>query len=223
MLDETLARLRSEGYTPYASTREPFSRLAGTIAYTEASIELRDQLGAAGVTDGSKVHLFLVGGTSSAGLALGGKLLGFPWRVHPVSVGGSANSVRKMVLDLADRAATLLDFEARVGPDDLDVHDQYVGERYGDTPPTTLEAIKLAARTDAIFMDPCTPARPSPGSSARCAPARWGRTRSRSSCTPAGCRSSSPTTRCWRTSLPSQPAPDGTRPPAGGGARRRAG
>ena len=59
-----------------------------------------------------------------------------------------------MVLDLADRAATLLDFEARVGPDDLDVHDQYVGERYGDTPPTTLEAIKLAARTDAIFMDP---------------------------------------------------------------------
>ena len=44
VLDETLARLRAEGRTPYASTREPFSRLAGTVAYTEASIELRDQL-----------------------------------------------------------------------------------------------------------------------------------------------------------------------------------
>jgi 1-aminocyclopropane-1-carboxylate deaminase/D-cysteine desulfhydrase-like pyridoxal-dependent ACC family enzyme len=154
VLDQTLARLRAEGYTPYASTREPFSRLAGTVAYTEAAIELRDQLRAAGATGGERVHLFLVGGTSAAGLALGGKLLGFPWRVHAVSVGGDADSVRRMVLGLAERTATLLDLPARVGPEDIDVHDQYVGERYGATPPTTLEAIKLAARTDAIFMDP---------------------------------------------------------------------
>ena len=52
VLDETLARLRAEGRTPYASTREPFSRLAGTVAYTEAAIELRDQLQAAGVQHG---------------------------------------------------------------------------------------------------------------------------------------------------------------------------
>jgi 1-aminocyclopropane-1-carboxylate deaminase/D-cysteine desulfhydrase-like pyridoxal-dependent ACC family enzyme len=154
VLDETLARLRAEGRTPYASTREPFSRLAGTVAYTEAAIELRDQLRASGVQDDQRVHLFLVGGTSSAGLALGGKLLGLPWRVHAVSVGGNADSVRKMVLDLAGRVGTLLDLPAQVEPGDIDVHDQYVGDRYGATPPTTLEAIKLAARTDAIFMDP---------------------------------------------------------------------
>jgi 1-aminocyclopropane-1-carboxylate deaminase/D-cysteine desulfhydrase-like pyridoxal-dependent ACC family enzyme len=154
VLDETLDRLRAEGRTPYASTREPFSRLAGTVAYTEASIELRDQLRAAGVGEGQRVHVFLVGGTSAAGLALGSKLLGAPWRVHAVSVGGDADSVRRMVLDLAERAATLLDLPARVGASDVDVHDQYVGDRYGATPPTTLEAIKLAVRTDAIFMDP---------------------------------------------------------------------
>src|SRR5919199_5172392 len=80
VLDETLARLRAEGFKPYASTREPFSRLAGTVAYLEASIELRDQLRAAGIGPAQRVHLFLVGGTSSAGLALGGKLLGTGWR-----------------------------------------------------------------------------------------------------------------------------------------------
>jgi 1-aminocyclopropane-1-carboxylate deaminase/D-cysteine desulfhydrase-like pyridoxal-dependent ACC family enzyme len=154
VLDETLARLRSEGRTPYASTREPFSRLAGTVAYTEASIELRDQLRGAGVAEGQRVHLFLVGGTSSAGLTLGGKLLGDPWRVHAVSVGGNAESVRKMELDLGGRVSTLLDLPVGLDAADIDIHDQYVGERYGDTPPTTLEAIKLAARTDAIFMDP---------------------------------------------------------------------
>src|SRR5919108_4998592 len=57
ILDDVLADLRRRGYTPYASTREPFSRLAGTIAFTEATIELMQQLEAIGATAD---HLFLV-------------------------------------------------------------------------------------------------------------------------------------------------------------------
>ncbi len=154
VLDEVLARLRAEGRKPYASTREPFSRLAGTIAFAEASIELLDQLRAAGIGPDDDVHLFLVGGTSSAGLALGGKLLGAGWRVHAVSVSGDAEALRKMELDLASKVAELLDLPTRLEAGDFDVHDEYVGGRYAATPPATLEAIKLAARTDAIFMDP---------------------------------------------------------------------
>lgn len=154
VLDETLARLRAEGYTPYASTREPFSNLAGTVAYTEASIELRDQLRAAGIGPDQRVHLFLVHGTSAAGLALGGKLLGANWRVHAVSVGGEAAAVRAMELDRAGRVSKLLDLPTTIEESEFDVHDQYVGGRYGATPATTLEAIRLAARTDAIFLDP---------------------------------------------------------------------
>ena len=152
-LDEVDKRLRAEGYTPYHSTREPFSRLAGTVAYLEASIELRDQLRAAGV-DTQRAHLFLVHGTSAAGLALGGKLLGTGWRVHAVSVGGTYDAIVKMELDLSGRVADLLGLPARLEPGEFDVHDKYVGERYGDAAPWVLEAIKLAARTDAIFTDP---------------------------------------------------------------------
>lgn len=153
VLDETLDRLRAEGLTPYASTREPFSRLAGTVAYLEASIELRDQIQAAGI-DPARAHLFLVAGTSAAGLTLGGKLLGTGWRVHAVSVGGSADAIWETEIDLGARVAGLLDLPARIERGDLDVHDRYVGERYADTPPTVLEAITLAARTDALFVDP---------------------------------------------------------------------
>lgn len=152
-LDEVDARLRADGFTPYHSTREPFSRFSGTVAYLEASIELRDQLVGAGV-DPARTHLFLVHGTSAAGLALGGKLLGLGWRVHAVSVGGSAEAIIKMELDLGAGVADLLELPARLEPHDFDVHDSYVGARYGDVPPTTLEAIRLAARTDAIFCDP---------------------------------------------------------------------
>ena len=38
ILDATLDDLRQRGYKPFASTREPFSPISGTIAFTEATI-----------------------------------------------------------------------------------------------------------------------------------------------------------------------------------------
>ena len=152
-LDETVARLKREGYTPYVSTRDPDFGVCRTTAYLDASLELLEQLRAAGV-DPARVHLFLVHGNSSAGLALGGKLLGVGWRVHAVSVGGSAESVVKMHVDLGARVAARLELPAALDASDFDVHDQYVGDRYGHAAPWVLEAIKLLARSDAIFCDP---------------------------------------------------------------------
>lgn len=150
-LDAVLDDLRRQGYRPFASTREPFSELAGTIAYTEAASELTDQLRAAGV---ERAQVFLVGGTSAAGLALGGKLLGSDYRVHLVSVGGAAAALRERTVRLAARVAEILGVAPIVTPDDFEVYDEYVGARYADLTPAVREAIRLVARTDAIFLDP---------------------------------------------------------------------
>lgn len=152
ILDETLDDLRRRGYTPYASTREPFSRIAGTIAFTEASIELLDQLAA---LKANCSRVFLVGGTSSAGLALGGKLLGASYRIHAISVGGSKADLLKTELNLSNRVATeVLDLPPLMNGDDFAVFDEYVGARYGDATPEVVEAIRLVARTEGIFLDP---------------------------------------------------------------------
>jgi 1-aminocyclopropane-1-carboxylate deaminase/D-cysteine desulfhydrase-like pyridoxal-dependent ACC family enzyme len=150
-LDAVLADLRQRGHKPFASTREPFSELAGTIAYTEAAIELTEQLQAAGV---ERAEIFLVGGTSAAGLALGGKLLDSPYRVHLISVGGSAAALRERTVRLTARVAEILEIAPVITPDDFDVSDAYVGARYADVTPAVREAIRLVARTDAIFLDP---------------------------------------------------------------------
>lgn len=150
-LDAVLDDLRRRGYRPFAATREPFSELAGTIAYTEAASELTDQLRAAGA---ERAQVFLVGGTSAAGLALGGKLLGSDYRVHLVSVGGAAAALRERTVRLAARVAEVLGVAPIVTPDDFDVYDEYVGARYADLTPAVREAIRLVARTDAIFLDP---------------------------------------------------------------------
>jgi D-cysteine desulfhydrase/L-cysteate sulfo-lyase len=152
LLDATLDDLRRRGYKPFASTREPFSPIAGTIAFTEATIELLAQLSDAGVTCS---RVFLVGGTSAAGLGLGGKLLGASLKVHAVSVGGSKDALMKQLLTLSNRVAQeVLDLPEVTTADDFAVYDEYVGDRYGQATEATLEAIRLAARTEGIFLDP---------------------------------------------------------------------
>lgn len=152
ILDDTLADLRRRGFKPYASTREPFSPIAGTIAFTEASIELTEQLSATGV---ERCHLFLVGGTSAAGFALGGKLLGAPYQVHAVSVGGSRQQLLETEVKLSNRVATeVLDLPPIMTANDFVAYDEYVGSRYGDATPEVLEAIRLLGRTEGIFVDP---------------------------------------------------------------------
>lgn len=152
ILDQTLDDLRRRGFTPYASTRDPFSPIAGTIAFSEASIELTEQLARLGV---SCSRVFLVGGTSAAGLALGGKLLGASYKVHAISVGGSKENLLRSELNLSNRVATeVLDLAPLMTDADFAVFDAYVGARYGDATPAVLEAIRLTARTEGIFLDP---------------------------------------------------------------------
>lgn len=153
-LDDVLADLRRRGFTPYASTREEFSPLAGSIAFTEASIELLDQLAAIGARAD---RVFLVGGTSAAGLALGGKLLGASYHVHPCGVGSSGavqtGGLLARELKLANGAAARLDLPPVVGERDFTCHEEY-GQVYGVATPETLEAIRIVARTEGIFLDP---------------------------------------------------------------------
>jgi 1-aminocyclopropane-1-carboxylate deaminase/D-cysteine desulfhydrase-like pyridoxal-dependent ACC family enzyme len=151
ILDRTMDDLRQRGFKPYAHTREPFSRIAGTIAFAEAAIELKEQLDAIGARAS---HVFMVGGTSSAGLALGGKLIGAGWHLDVVSVGGSAAALLAEEVRLSNRVADLLGLPQLMTEDDFTAYDEYVGAGYADAPAATLEAIKLAARTDAIFVDP---------------------------------------------------------------------
>lgn len=151
-LDNTLDDLRKRGFRPYASTREPFSPIAGTIAFTEATIELLNQLHE---IDANCSRIFLVGGTSAAGLGLGGKLLGADYKVHAISVGGSKESLLQSEVRLSNRVATeVLDLPPLMSADDFAAFDEYVGDQYGQATPETQEAIRLLARTEGVFTDP---------------------------------------------------------------------
>jgi 1-aminocyclopropane-1-carboxylate deaminase/D-cysteine desulfhydrase-like pyridoxal-dependent ACC family enzyme len=144
-------RLEAEGHVVYSVPQDRFSKIAGTCAYLLGAIELLTQLEERSVVAD---HIFLASGTSSAGLALAGKLLGERYRVHPVSVDRSRSEIENYVLTSANGAAELLGFDTRLGPDDVTIHDEYVGEAYGIPTAAGLAALKLAGRTEGLILDP---------------------------------------------------------------------
>ena len=146
-----VARLEGEGRRVYNVPHDRFSKVAGTCAYLLAAVELLEQLEGAGARAD---HIFMAAGTSTAGLALAGKLLGEPYRVHPVSVGPSREEVERQVCGYANAVAEHLGFDVGLGSDDITVHDEYVGERYGLPTEAGLEAMRLAGRCEGLVLDP---------------------------------------------------------------------
>jgi 1-aminocyclopropane-1-carboxylate deaminase/D-cysteine desulfhydrase-like pyridoxal-dependent ACC family enzyme len=150
-LDALVARLEAEGRKVYNAVRDSFSKVAGTCGYLLGAVELLEQLDAVGA---SVDHLFMASGTSTAGLALAGKLLGAPYRVHPVSVGGGRAAIEESVCGYANAVADLIGVPTRLTPGDITVHDEYVGERYGVPTAAGLEAMRLTARREGLVLDP---------------------------------------------------------------------
>jgi 1-aminocyclopropane-1-carboxylate deaminase/D-cysteine desulfhydrase-like pyridoxal-dependent ACC family enzyme len=150
-LDELVRKLESAGHSVYVVPNESFSKIAGTCGYLLAALEMLGQCDEAGV---QPAHIFMAAGTSAAGLALAGKLLGLPYRVHPVSVRPKRTEVEQQVCGVANKAAELLGFDTRLTPDDIDVHDEYVGEDYGIVTEAGVEAIRMLGRTEGLILDP---------------------------------------------------------------------
>jgi 1-aminocyclopropane-1-carboxylate deaminase/D-cysteine desulfhydrase-like pyridoxal-dependent ACC family enzyme len=151
-LADLVSRLESEGHVVYNVPKDRFSKIAGTCAYLLGATELLSQLDDERGIQAD--HIFLASGTSSAGLALAGKLLGESYRVHPVSVSSSRADIEAYVLGAANSASELLGFETRLGATDISVHDEYAGEAYGIPTEAGLAALKLAARTEGLILDP---------------------------------------------------------------------
>lgn len=146
-----VARLEGEGRKVYNAVTDTFSKVAGTCGYVLAAMELQEQLAERGA---GFDHLFMAAGSSTAGLALAGKLLGAGYMVHPVSVGGSKAEIEAQVCGLANGVAELLGVPTRLTAADIAAHDEYVGERYGVPTAAGLEAMALAGRREGLVLDP---------------------------------------------------------------------
>ncbi len=143
-------RLRQDGRKPYPVQQLPAFHLSGVASYLEVTLELEQQLREQGI---DRAHFYLVNGHSHVGLQLGAKLLGLPWRVTGVAVG--QNFERDLPLaDWSRRAADHLGLSTSLATEEIDTTFDYEGPGYGVVTEACVAAIKLAASTESIILDP---------------------------------------------------------------------
>jgi len=152
VVDDLARHLRREGRRPYVIPRGG-SNAFGAAAYMTAALELLTQANQAGVRVDAIVHASTSGGTQ-AGLYTGTKVTESGVQVIGISAGPAREVVAQRVLTIVEELTALLELRWRPHPDDIIVSDDFVGERYGVPTPECLEAIRLAARTEGVLLDP---------------------------------------------------------------------
>ena len=146
------SQMESSGKRPYVIPLGG-STPTGCLGYVAAALEIVGQIGEMGIRVDAVVVANGSAGTQ-AGLALGFKALHSGIEVIGMSVSGSKEALEPQVLDLGNRTAEKLGIDIRLDPEDVVVLDDYIGRGYAIPTKECVEAIKLVARTEGIFLDP---------------------------------------------------------------------
>ncbi len=146
--EEALRILKEEGRHPYDANRSPYA----PIGYLNCMTETLSQANDMGIRIDYIVHAAGSGMTQS-GLILGSLALNSGIKVLGISISSMEDYQRKTA-ERVNECAALLGLDIRVSERDVLVNGDYLTGGYGIIDESVVEAIKLLARTEGIFVDP---------------------------------------------------------------------
>lgn len=151
-IDRLVERLRGQGRNPYVIPRGG-SVPTGAIGYAAFVPELLSQLEAAGV---SARYLYLPTGSTGthSGVLAGLTATGHPLAVQGISVSRNSAQQTEKILALSNATLRYMEVPGTVTEEQINVDDRYRGPGYGHPTSETMEAIEIAAREEAIILDP---------------------------------------------------------------------
>ncbi len=148
-LEEYARELRLQGHRPYIVGTSPLS----CLGYVHAAFELHEQARARAI---NLEHVGMVGamGGTAAGFAFGAALLGAPFQVHVISVEYPAQHLQRVMTELWDGMAELLNIVPSSSLEDvIQLHEDYLGPGYAIPTPESLQAIYDMAQTEGILLE----------------------------------------------------------------------
>lgn len=149
-INSVVAELRAQGKN--AVKLDPWAPTT-PLAYVWMMTELHEQCEASLI---EPTHLWLAAaGPTQSGIILGARLLEWPIQIVGVTPIHWTNApVEELVARTANATAELLGVDVRLNAGDVCNLPDYVGAGYAIPTAGGLEAMRLAARTDAILLDP---------------------------------------------------------------------
>ena len=151
-VEEVLAELRGRGERPYYVPVGGSTPL-GALGYALATRELAGQLAE---RHESPTRLYFASGSrgTHAGLALGRSMFAPRYRLRGIAVSGGEEEKVLRATRIVREAAALVGFAGEVLEADLRTDQDFIGEGYGIPSAECLDAIRLAARTEGLLLDP---------------------------------------------------------------------
>ena len=122
------------------------------VGYVECMIEIAEQAAARGI---KPTHLYVAsGGGTQAGLELGNRALGLGLAIRGFTPVWTEDGRTGHQAELANLTAELLGLDVSVRPEEIYNSSDMLGPGYAEVTPEGLEAIRLVARTEGIFLEP---------------------------------------------------------------------
>ena len=151
LMQQVAEALRGQGFNPYVlpGSTQP----VGALGYVECALELATQCDALGIQPD---WIFLTStGCGQAGLLLGAKVLEQNHQVVGCACAPYGTDAERaaQVASLADRTAELLAADTRIDPGTV-INLDYSGGAYGVPTQDGMDALRLVAQTEGIFLDP---------------------------------------------------------------------
>ena len=151
-LEQTSARLRSEGAKPYLIPGGG-SNAVGALGYAAVALELVGQANELGLRIDRIVHATGSAGTQ-AGLVAGLHALSSPIAVLGIGVRVPRERQEANVRTLARATLAHLGISRPLPDEAVQANCDYVGPGYGYATAAMIEAVRLVGRTEGILLDP---------------------------------------------------------------------
>ena len=145
-------KFRSDGRTPYAIVGGG-SNATGALGYVNCALELLGQMVEAGLVFDHMITATGSAGTH-AGLIVGLKGLNAQLPLLGIGVRAPKDTQEGNVFKLAQAVEEKMGMQGVVARSDVVANCDYIGQGYGIPAESTLEAISIFAKTEAILLDP---------------------------------------------------------------------
>ena len=151
--EDAMEDVRANGGVPYGIPAGASVHPLGCLGYVGFAEEVRAQEAELGFAF-DYIVVCVVTGSTQGGMVVGFKKDGRADRVIGIDASGTVEQTRAQVKDIAQKTCALIDCGYGIEDADIHINPDYAYPAYGVPSRETNEAIRLAARTEAMITDP---------------------------------------------------------------------
>lgn len=151
--EQAMQDVRDQGGVPYGIPAGASVHKFGCLGYVGFAEEVRAQEAELGFAF-DYIVVCVVTGSTQGGMVVGFKVDGRADRVIGIDASGTPEQTKAQVLDISQKTAELIGLGESITEQDVHINPDYAYPAYGVPSKETNDAIRLAARTEAMITDP---------------------------------------------------------------------